>query len=96
MKGENPMTMQEYRTKLLCDTFEKRAEFIANSQIIQECEICDEPIIFALATKNGENFSVGLTTILECLKIAEKEYHIPPIDSKFWLAVKNDYKLDLR
>ncbi|MCL1999723.1 MAG: hypothetical protein FWG65_13270 [Turicibacter sp.] len=90
------MTMQEYRTKLLQDTFEKRAEFTPNSQTQQECEICDEPIIFALATKNGENFSVGLTTILKCLKTAENEFHIPPIDSEFWLAIRNDYKLDLR
>lgn len=47
------------------------------------CQQCDDPIIFALQDKHHQ-FSIGLSTILECLKFAENEHTIPPIPEEWW------------
>lgn len=48
------------------------------------CPHCDEFVIFALRDSQHE-FSIGLTTVLECLCFAEKMGYVPPLPEE-WLS----------
>ncbi|MCL1996840.1 MAG: hypothetical protein FWG63_11585 [Defluviitaleaceae bacterium] len=88
------MNATKYKQKMLKNTFDKRAKFINTHDCkSHDCEICSEPIIFALSTENGENFSIGLTTVLECLRIAQEQGHVPDIDeeTEFWCKMVGRY-----
>lgn len=68
---------------------------LANKASIEDiehpnCIECDEPLYFALKD-NHHSFSLPLSTLLECLKFAEDEGVIPPIDSEWWVQVSNLY-----
>lgn len=58
------------------------------AQDCTEYECCTEELVFAMKDKYHE-FSVGLTTILHCLAIAEAEGYVPKIDTDWWIMVKN-------
>ena len=87
------MNAKQYKNKLLQDNFNKRAKLIQNSEN-QICDTCDDTMIFSLATEKGDNFSIGLSTILQCLQIAENEGNIPEINLDWWTTVTNRYKVD--
>ena len=53
-----------------------------------DCLDCDEPIYFAMHDKHHK-FSLSLTTLIECLKFAENEGAIPPIDISWWGEISN-------
>ncbi|MBN6058658.1 hypothetical protein [Aggregatibacter actinomycetemcomitans] len=53
---------------------------------------CDEPLIFALKDDHHE-FSIGLSTILECLKFAQDEGVIPPIPVDWWFDIATILKI---
>lgn len=55
------------------------------------CPDCDEPLYFALKDKH-HSFSLPLSTLLECLKFAENEGAIPPIDVTWWCEISNRFK----
>ncbi|MDH3000188.1 hypothetical protein A1D23_08325 [Chelonobacter oris] len=58
---------------------ENPAEFVIQKQQKHDfCEMCDEPLYFALRDRHHE-FSLPLSTLLECLKFAENEGVIPAI-----------------
>lgn len=51
-------------------------------------------LVFAL--RQGEHvFSLDLETLLKCLKVAENQGHLPPIDLQWWLAVSYRYNTGL-
>ena len=52
------------------------------------CERCAEPVVFALKDSTHE-FSVGLSTILDCLMIAEQEGYVPKIPDGWWTKALN-------
>lgn len=58
------------------------------------CEQCDELAIFALQDKFGNEFSLNLSTMLECLKFAEDEGIIPPISEVWWLKIASLVRLE--
>ena len=89
-KQGNKTNMQQYKDKLLHETFANRAKFIPGQENFtkQTCECCYDRIVFALSS-NDAHFTVGISTILECLSVAEKEGAIPPIGSDWWIGVKN-------
>lgn len=51
------------------------------------CSECDELAIFALRDSQGNEFSLNLSTILECLKFAENEGVLPPINEGWWIEI---------
>ena len=94
---------KELKTKTDQETlqsiFERRMLFepnYKNNLTEIACSECQEAIIFALQI-NGQTVSLGLSTILECLQIAEKEGIVPQIDEgrsfgeapSWWQRVKN-------
>jgi len=54
------------------------------------CENCFEDIVFALKDSHGNVFSLGLSTMLECLKFSEKEGVIPKLPTEWWINVHNN------
>jgi len=82
------MTAGEYRGKLLSQNFNNRATYV-HEKSPDDCDVCSESLIFALATKDGGSFSLGLSTLLECLKVAENKGAIPKLSADFWWDVEN-------
>ena len=73
------MTAKQYRQKMLKDAFEQRLVLDLDKTKEQACPNCQEALVFAFQV--GDNtISLGLSTILECLKIAEDEGYLPKID----------------
>lgn len=50
-------------------------------------ECCPEELIFAMKDTSHE-FSMGLSTVLHCLAIAEKEGYVPPIAHEWWADIR--------
>ncbi len=75
------------------EIFENRASLKAFGEPQSPCDNCGLPLVFALETANGEQFSVDLRTVLMCLKTAEDEGYTPPITAEWWHTIRNHYSL---
>ena len=58
-----------------------------SAQDCTDCECCCEELVFAMQDTQHQ-FSIGLFTILDCLKIAEKQGYVPPLPDDWWLLVR--------
>lgn len=57
-----------------------------------ECLEYDEPFYFALKD-NHHTFALPISTLLQCLKFAENEGVIPPIDQNWWAEMKMQFRV---
>ena len=64
---------------------------LTSEALVDPCFNCNETIYFALRDKD-RTFSIGLTTILECLCFAEEQGEIPTLPNEWWNSVKNKYR----
>ncbi|KAB1440345.1 XRE family transcriptional regulator [Pseudodesulfovibrio senegalensis] len=48
-----------------------------------DCTRCSEELVFAMQDKHHD-FSIGLRTILQCLRLAEQEGNVPPLPTDWW------------
>ncbi|GHV09419.1 hypothetical protein FACS1894217_13700 [Clostridia bacterium] len=64
---------------------------VTGSPVENNCDRCSEPLIFAMRDKEHE-FSLGLLTVLDCLKLAEKEGAIPELSSDWWFSVEEHFQ----
>ncbi|MCY9828817.1 hypothetical protein [Vibrio chagasii] len=55
---------------------------------------CDDTPRFELLY-NGQPIFLDLTTLLQCLKIAEHCHLTPPIDSDWWLDIVRRYRVEV-
>lgn len=72
--------------------YENRASLRNDCKNTTDCtdyECCPEELIFAMRDKYHE-FSLGLTTILECLQIAESEGYVPELPIAWWCKLRQD------
>lgn len=70
--------------------FANRAEIAPGSKPAQNhCEKCYEPLVFSLLGREGP-FSIGLMTVLECLKAAEGA--VPKLPSEWWMTIQQRYR----
>lgn len=51
-----------------------------------DCDVCEEALLFAMRDNHHE-FSINLTTILECLRVAEQRGEVPPLSKDWWYQV---------
>lgn len=58
------------------------------------CNHCDDPLLFAMKD-NYHEFSMGLFTVLQCLKLAETEGHVPLLPDDWWIQLAIRYDLNL-
>lgn len=65
---------------------------LCNNKIIDnsDCEHFNEEYLF-LFEDNSHNFYIGLSNILYCLLILEKEQLIPKQDDIWWVSINNRY-----
>ena len=88
------MTAKELKQRMLKDAFDKRLIVPSEGLIAydQACAECQERLVFALQV-GDETVSIGLSTVLQCLKVAELGKYLPEIDEGierggWWLKVK--------
>lgn len=55
------------------------------------CPRCNEPFVFGLKD-NFHEFSIGLTTILEYLAIAEYYSYVPEFPDEWWISATKRYE----
>jgi hypothetical protein len=53
-------------------------------------DCCSDPLVFAMRDRHHD-FSIGLLTVLKCLKVAEQEGFVPPLPEDWWPSVKYAY-----
>lgn len=58
-----------------------------------DCEECMEDFLFKMKDTKHE-FFIGLSTILQCLRVAEDACLVPQINDEWWIAVMNRYNSD--
>lgn len=71
------------------DAYMNEAHLDENSPL-EDCtdyECCGEVLAFAMKD-NHHTFSIGLSTVLKCLAIAEQEGYVPKLPGMWWLMVK--------
>jgi hypothetical protein len=76
--------------------FERRASLNPDENAAREtsgCETCDSRLVFALATREGEAFSIDLPTIIACLGQAEERGPLPPRPARWWNKTRNHLNL---
>lgn len=61
-----------------------------NHQDTTDRECCNEELVFALQDKYHQ-FSVGLSTILNCLYIAEQEGYVPKLPESWWFQIRREH-----
>lgn len=61
-----------------------------NKAIENQCPNCDEPLVFALKDKYYE-FSMGLSTVLQLLLVAEKQGYVPKLLSEWKVQILNEF-----
>jgi hypothetical protein len=71
---------------------QNRADLTDQSATATDCQCCDNHLVFALKDQHHE-FSMGLTTILQCLRFAEDQGAIPDLPEDWWIAVRGRYDL---
>lgn len=65
----------------------RKADFTQTSQQFF-CDNCDERMAFVMQfEKNGEQFILPLSSVLECLFCAEQAGEVPPLDADWWIEL---------
>jgi len=71
--------------------FQNRAEVVQDIPKTQDCtsfECCHEELVFAMQDTHHQ-FSLGLSTVLECLAIAEKDGFVPKLPEDWWIEIRH-------
>lgn len=71
------------------------AQVNAETSDISACPACEEEIFFALKDAYHE-FSLPLTTLLQCLQLAEHHGGVPTLPVEWWVQLQQRYELKLR
>lgn len=73
---------------------DNRADLLPSGNSVSDntCDHCDDPLLFAMRD-NHHDFSIGLFTVLNCLKLAENEGAVPKLPDDWWIDLANQYRL---
>lgn len=74
--------------KSMIAPLQNQAELESKTPVGNFCECCDEDLLFAMRDKE-HTFSLGLSVVIDCLRIAEKEGYLPPLPGEWWTLVEN-------
>lgn len=75
-------------------TLENRTKF-QNKTEEPYCQSCGESLVFGMKD-NYHEFSLGLSTVLECLFVAENQGHLPKLPEEWWIRIEQELNLNLR
>jgi hypothetical protein len=61
------------------------------------CEECGELMVFAFSDSRGNKFSVGLSTVIDCLLLAIEQNELPKLPSSWFDEMRSrvDYSANL-
>ncbi len=71
------------------EIFENRVTY-QNKATENQCPNCDELLVFALKDQYHE-FSMGLSTVLQLLLVAEKQGYVPKLPSEWKVQILNEF-----
>lgn len=74
---------------------DNRAELDGTPPLETGAECCNQHLVFALQDKH-HRFSLGLETVLQCLRAAEQEGAVPALPDAWWLAIANRFHTRLK
>ena len=69
-----------------------RAQWTNEPPQTSYCDSCSNHLLFAMRDNHHE-FTLGITTLLECLRAAADQGAVPPLPDGWWNTVQNHYKL---
>ena len=72
------------------DIYNNRAAIRRDTVTTEDCtdfECCPEELVFAMKD-NHHHFSLGLTTVIECLQIAEIQGYVPKLPQEWWCKLR--------
>jgi hypothetical protein len=72
--------------------FRNESGTITAKEKFSDC--CADPLLFAMRDKHHE-FFMGLITILQCLRVAEENGHVPHLPEDWWVQLAVRYNLRL-
>ena len=70
--------------------YKNRAQLRKDTDVMVDCmqyECCHEELVFALQDTHHK-FSLGLSTVLECLAIAEANNYLPELPAEWWSKIR--------
>ncbi|MCR6969996.1 hypothetical protein NS834_26225, partial [Pseudomonas aeruginosa] len=91
--GQSGRVRQEMDTMNHDDILNNRAELLQEQNGDDSGSLCHDELIFALQDKHHA-FSLGLSTVLQCLKMAEHEGVVPELPEGWWSRMANRYRLN--
>lgn len=65
---------------------ENRSSLVSSKGDEVFCEDCGELLVFGMQDKQ-HTFSLGLSSVLECLSIAERDGFVPKLPDEWWVQV---------
>lgn len=71
------------------DMFNNRACLEAGQREVF-CPRCDELLVFGMKDREHE-FSIGLSSVLECMVIAEHMGYLPSFHNEWWVSLVRRY-----
>ena len=74
------------------EMFLKNPAELTGEALVEPCVNCSETIYFALQD-NERTFSIGLQTVLQCLRFAEEQGEVPKLPQEWWHAIIHKYRL---
>lgn len=91
-------TIHQEQTEADGGKMEQRFEDMFNDRAFPErdgqrevlCPHCEEALVFGMRDKAHE-FSIGLSSILECVVIAEHMGYIPSFPDEWWVSLVRRY-----
>ncbi|WP_061292169.1 hypothetical protein [Azotobacter vinelandii] len=75
------------------EVLQNRAEFRSDEVREADEQCCGNHLIFALRDRHHD-FSLGIATVLQCLRFVEEQGAIPELPDEWWIAVRGRYCLD--
>ncbi|MGC3412536.1 hypothetical protein ACPTII_32395 [Pseudomonas aeruginosa] len=75
------------------DILNNRAELLQEQHGDDSGSLCHDELIFALQDKHHV-LSLGLSTLLQCLRMAEHEGAVPELPEGWWSRMANRYRLN--
>ncbi|MCL2872293.1 MAG: hypothetical protein FWF41_04850 [Betaproteobacteria bacterium] len=73
---------------------ENRAVRVSNLAQENSGQCCNNHLLFAMRDNHHE-FTLGVTTVLECVWIAEQQGFVPELPNEWWHQIINHYNLSL-
>lgn len=74
---------------------DNRAQLEGSPPTHTGAECCNQHLVFALQDRHHQ-FSLGLETVLQCLRAAEREGAVPELPAYWWSALASRFNIPIQ